>query len=316
MPENRVNTHLLLKATYASVLVAVSLIVLKTVVWLMSGSVSLLASLIDSLMDGGASLINLLAVRYALTPADRDHRFGHGKAEALAALVQSAFIAVSALMVLWQGVEHLRNPAPLEAAWYGIAVMSASIIATLFLLRFQNHVIRQTGSTAIRADSLHYRSDLLMNASIIIALLLAWYGLPRADALFGIVIALFIGYGALQIGRDAVKILMDHELPDEVRQEAIALARAVPGVIDVHDMRTRQSGQQWFMQLHLDLPGELPLHEAHELGEQVTYAIQQRFAKAEVLVHKDPVGSVAATAGAQGPATRPTPRPTSGLRDH
>lgn len=286
------NARLLRQATYASVLVAVSLIALKTLAWLMSGSVSLLGSLIDSVMDAGASLINLFAVRYALTPADRSHRFGHGKAEALAALAQSVFITASALLVLWQGVERLRSPAPLEAAWYGVAVMLISIIVTLLLLRFQSHVIRQTGSTAIRADSLHYRSDLLLNAAVIVALLLAWYGISRTDALFGIGIALYIGYGAQQIGRDAVRILMDHELPDEVRQEALRLARAVPGVVDAHDLRTRQSGQQWFMQLHLELPGDLPLDEAHKLGDQARDAIQQRFPQAEVLVHKDPTGSV------------------------
>lgn len=283
------NARLLRQATYASVAVAITLIVLKAVVWFMSGSVSLLASLIDSLMDAGASLINLIAVSYALTPADKGHRFGHGKAEALAGLAQSAFIAGSAVLVLLQGIDHLRNPRPVEAAWFGVAVMLLSIAATLLLLRFQRHVIQRTGSTAIRADALHYRSDLLMNTSIIAALVLAWYGLPGADALFGIGVALFIGFGALQIGRDAVQVLMDHELPDEVRREALALARAVPGVIDVHDLRTRQSGQQWFMQLHLELPGELPLTEAHELGEQVRHAIQQRFSQAEVLVHKDPV---------------------------
>lgn len=283
------NDRLLKLATYASVLVALLLIALKALVWYMSGSVSLLASLIDSLMDAGASLINLIAVAYALTPPDKGHRYGHGKAEALAGLAQSVFIAGSALLVLYQGIDRLRNPQPLDAAWYGVAVMLLSIIATLLLLRFQARVIRRTGSTAIRADALHYRSDLLMNGSIIVALLLAHYGIPGADALFGIAIALVIGFSAVRIGQDAVQILMDHELPDEVRKEALALARAVPGVIDVHDLRTRQSGQQWFMQLHLELPGDLPLSEAHELGEQVRLAIQKRYSRAEVLVHKDPV---------------------------
>ena len=147
------NARLLRLATYASVLVALILITLKATVWFMSGSVSLLASLIDSLMDAGASLINLIAVAYALTPADKGHRFGHGKAEALAGLAQSVFIAASAGVVLYQGIDHLRNPRPLEAAWFGVAVMLISIVATLLLLAFQRHVIRQTGSTAIRADA-------------------------------------------------------------------------------------------------------------------------------------------------------------------
>ena len=277
------NGRLLRRVTYASLATALLLIGLKTAVWLMSGSVSLLASLTDSLMDAGASLINLLAVGYALTPADKGHRFGHGKAEALAGLAQSAFITLSA------GLERLRHPVPLDGAWYGVGVMLFSIIATLLLLRFQNRVIRRTGSTAIRADALHYRSDLLMNTSIIVALILAWYGISGADALFGIGIALFIALGALKIGRDAVQILMDHELPEEVRQEALALAHAVPGVMGVHDLRTRESGQQWFIQMHLELPAELPLGQAHALGEQVRLAICERFPQAEVLVHKDPV---------------------------
>lgn len=283
------NTRLLRLATYASMLVAITLIVLKAVAWFMSGSVSLLASLIDSMMDAAASLINLIAVAYALRPADKGHRFGHGKAEALAGLVQSTFIAGSAILVLYQGIDHLRNPRPLDAAWLGVAVMLVSIIATLLLLRFQRYVIQRTGSTAIRADALHYRSDLLMNGSIILALILAYYGIPGADALFGIGIALLIGFSALQIGRDAVQILMDHELSDEIRKEALALARGVPGVVDVHDLRTRESGQQWFIQLHLELPGDLSLTDAHELGEQVRRAIERRFPQADVLVHKDPV---------------------------
>lgn len=281
--------RLLKLATYASVSVALLLILLKTSVWLMSGSVSLLASLIDSLMDAGASLINLFAVRYALKPADHDHRFGHGKAEALAALAQAAFITGSAVLVMLQGIDRLLNPRGLEAAWLGVAVMLFSIAATMGLLLIQRHVIRRTGSTAIKADALHYRSDLLLNASIIVALLLAHYGIARADALFGLVIALYIGYGALRIGWDAVQILMDHELPDTVRDEALALARAIPGVVGVHDLRTRQSGQQWFMQLHVELPYDLSLAQAHELGEQVRLAITGRFPQAEVLVHKDPV---------------------------
>src|SRR5690606_1050979 len=209
-------------------------------------------------------------------------------------LAQSVFISASALLVLWQGIQHLRHPVPVEAAWYGVAVMLLSIVASLALLRLQNHVIQRTDSTAIRADALHYRSDLLMNASIKLALVLAWVGMSSEDALFGIRVALFIGYGAVQIGWDAVQILMDHELPDPVRREALALARAVPGVIDVHDLRTRESGQQWFMQLHLELPGELSLTDAHELGEQVRHAIIRRFPQADVLVHKDPVHETAA----------------------
>lgn len=280
--------RLLKLATRASVAVALLLIALKGGVWLASGSVSLLAGLIDSLMDAGASIINLFAVGYALKPADKEHRFGHGKAEALAGLAQAAFITGSAVLVLMQGVDRLLHPQPLETAWAGIAVMLFSIIATLGLLAIQRHVIKRTGSTAIGADALHYRSDLLLNLSIIAALLLAHFGIHRADALFGLGIALFIAFGAVQIGRQAVQILMDRELPDAVRADALKIARAIPGVLDIHDLRTRESGQHWFMQLHLELPAELSLAEAHELGEQVRLAIVAQYPQAEVLVHKDP----------------------------
>jgi len=280
--------RLLTLATRASVAVALLLIALKGGVWLASGSVSLLAGLIDSLMDAGASTINLFAVGYALKPADKEHRFGHGKAEALAGLAQAAFITGSALLVLAQGIDRLLHPQPLEAAWSGIAVMLFSIIATLALLAVQRHVIKRTGSTAIGADALHYRSDLLLNLSIIAALLLAQFGVQRADALFGLAIALFIAFGAVQIGRQAVQILMDRELPDGVRAHILQLARSIPGVLDIHDLRTRESGQHWFIQLHLELPAELSLTQAHEVGEQVRLAIISHYPQAEVLVHKDP----------------------------
>lgn len=280
--------RLLRLATRASVAVALILIVLKATVWISTGSVSLLAGLIDSLMDAAASIINLFAVGYALKPADKEHRFGHGKAEALAGLAQSAFITGSAVLVLLQGVNRLLNPEPLDTAWAGVAVMVFSIAATLGLLAIQKHVIARTNSTAVGADSLHYRSDLLLNLSIIIALLLAHFGIKQADALFGLGIALFIGYGAVRIGLDAIQILMDHELPDEVRAEALRIARSVPDVIDVHDLRTRQSGQHWFMQLHLELPATLTLADAHERGEQARLAIMARYPQADVLVHKDP----------------------------
>ena len=281
--------RLLKLATYASVGVAFGLIALKGGVWFASGSVSILASLIDSLMDSAASVINLFAVRYALKPADREHRFGHGKAEALAGLAQAAFIVGSAVLVLLQGVGRLLDPQPISATWLGISVMVLSIIATLGLLAVQRHVIKRTGSTAINADSIHYRSDLLLNASVIVALLLAAYGIQRADALMGLGIALYIGYSALRIGLDAIQILMDHELPEEVRTEALALAPGVAGVIDVHDFRSRQSGHHWFMQMHVELPAQMPLLEAHDLGEAVRSALEQRFPQVDVLVHTDPV---------------------------
>ncbi|WP_454256175.1 cation diffusion facilitator family transporter [Pseudomonas sp. Marseille-Q8238] len=286
------HARLLRWASAAALATALLLTLAKAVAWWLSGSVSLLAGLTDSLLDSAASLLNLIAVHYALRPADDDHRYGHGKAEALAGLGQALFIAASAVLVGLQAIEHLHTPPPLGAPTLGIAVMLLSLLMTGALLVFQRHVVKVTGSTAIRADSLHYRSDLLLNSSILVALVLAAYGWPQADAFFGLGIAVYILWSALSIAREAVSVLMDEELPVEIGQRMEQLARGVPGVLGVHDLRTRISGTHWFVQLHLELPNELPLVHAHSLCVDAEQAIRDEFPRAEVLVHADPVGVV------------------------
>jgi cation diffusion facilitator family transporter len=273
------HARLLRQATAAALVTALLLASAKAVAWWLSGSVSLLAGLTDSLLDGAASLLNLIAVHYALRPADEDHRYGHGKAEALAGLAQALFVGASAVLVAVQAWQRLQHPEPLGAQALGIAVMLLSLVLTLALLLFQRHVVRVTGSTAIRADSLHYRSDLLLNAGILLALVLAAYGWQQMDALFGLGIAAYILWSAISIVREAVAVLMDEELAPDVSERMHALACAVPGVLGAHDLRTRISGTRWFVQLHLELPDELSLREAHRL--------------AEVLVHADPSEVVA-----------------------
>jgi len=281
--------RLLRLATRASLAVASILVVSKALAWWMSGSVSLLAGLTDSALDAVASFLNLLAVHYALRPADDDHRFGHGKAEALAGMAQALFIAVSAVLIGVQAVERLQAPQPLGDTGVGIAVMLLSLALTVALLALQHKVIRLTGSTAVRADSLHYRSDLLLNGSILLALLLTQFGWSQLDALFGLGIAFYILWSALQIARESTAILMDKELPGDVGEAMSALVLAIPGVKGVHDLRTRVSGNQWFVQLHLELPGELALHEAHSLCVAASEVIRQRYPQADVMVHADPV---------------------------
>ncbi|RMV06540.1 Cation efflux protein [Pseudomonas savastanoi] len=282
------HSRLLRLATRASLAVAVTLILAKGVAWWLSGSVSLLAGLTDSLLDGAASFLNLLAVHYALRPADEDHRYGHGKAEALSGMAQALFIAVSGVLIAVQAVERIQNPEPLGAPLLGMVVMVISIALTLALLTLQYRVIKATGSAAIRADSLHYRSDLLLNASILVALTLAYFGWQQLDAYFGLGIALYILWSALQIARETVSVLMDEELPADVSTRMLALACDVPGVLGAHDLRTRISGNHWFVQLHLELPGTLTLSVAHALCDKVADAIHEQFPKAEVLVHADP----------------------------
>ncbi|AAO58220.1 divalent metal cation transporter FieF [Pseudomonas syringae pv. tomato] len=282
------HSRLLRLATRASLAVAVTLILAKGVAWWLSGSVSLLAGLTDSLLDGAASFLNLLAVHYALRPADDDHRYGHGKAEALSGMAQALFITVSGVLIAVQAVERIQNPEPLGAPLLGMVVMVISIALTLALLSLQYRVIKATGSAAIRADSLHYRSDLLLNASILVALTLAYFGWQQLDAYFGLGIALYILWSALQIARETVSVLMDEELPADVSTRMLELARSVPGVLGAHDLRTRISGNHWFVQLHLELPGTLTLSVAHALCDQAADAIHEQFPKAEVLVHADP----------------------------
>lgn len=281
--------RLLRLATRASLTVASILVVTKAIAWWLSGSVSLLAGLTDSALDAVASFLNLLAVHYALRPADDDHRFGHGKAEALAGMAQALFIGVSAVLIGVQAVQRLQAPQPLGDTAAGIGVMVLSLVLTVALLAFQRKVIRLTGSTAVRADSLHYRSDLLLNGSILLALVLARFGWPQLDALFGLGIAMYILWSALQIARESTAILMDQELPADIGERMLEVVLAIPGVQGVHDLRSRVSGSHWFVQLHLELPGDLPLHRAHELCVQASAAIRERYPRADVMVHADPV---------------------------
>jgi ferrous-iron efflux pump FieF len=280
---------LLRRATWASVTTAAILIVAKFVAWFMTGSVSILASLVDSVMDSFASLINLMAVRYSLQPADAEHRFGHGKAEPLAGLAQAAFICGSAIFLVLHAVDRLRYPHQLDDIATGVAVMLFAIVMTLGLLAIQRYVIRKTGSTAIRADALHYASDLLANVSIIIALYLSTLGWNRADPVFAIGVAIYIFYSASHIAYDAFQQLMDRELPAGIQQQILAAAYKNPAVLGVHDLRTRQSGQTRFVQLHLELDPALSLHEAHAIADEVDAAIKTILPDAEIIIHQDPV---------------------------
>lgn len=278
-------------ATYASVSVAGVLIVVKLGAWVATESVSILSTLLDSLLDAGASMVNLLAVRRALQPADREHRFGHGKAEPLAGLAQAAFICGSAAILLIQAGDRFFHPRPVHSAEIGYAVMVFTIVLTVGLVIFQKYVVGKTGSVAVSGDSLHYQSDVMINASVIISLFLSSrMGWPMADPLFAIAIAAYIVFGAREIGRDALKLLMDHELPKEERQRIKEIARSQPGVLGMHDLRTRSSGMMTFIQLHLEMDGGITLLKAHEIAEAVMHNLENAFPNAEVIIHEDPEG--------------------------
>jgi ferrous-iron efflux pump FieF len=286
-------------ASMAAVAVASLLITGKLIAWLMTDSSSLLASLTDSLMDVSASLINLFAIRYALAPADNEHRFGHGKAESLAGLIQSAFISGSALLLVMHGISSLLNQVPVQRLEAGLWVSAGSILLTLLLVGFQRWVVQRTNSVAIKADMLHYRSDLLLNAGVLLALVLAGQGWFWADGLFAILIGLFLVWGAVQIGYESVQALLDRQLPEEEQARIMALCCAVEGVHGVHDLRTRQSGPTRFVQLHLELDDQLPLVKAHQIADEAELAVRQSFERMDVIIHMDPISVL--TKEQQGP---------------
>jgi ferrous-iron efflux pump FieF len=278
-------------ATYASVTVAALLIAVKFAAWLETGSVALLSSLVDSMLDIAASAVNLVAVRHAMSPADREHRFGHGKAEPLAVLGQSAFITGSAMLLLAEAVRRLISPARIENPPAGIAVMIFSIVVTIGLVLYQRHVVRRTGSIAISADELHYRSDLVLNLSVIAALVLgSALDIPILDPLFGAAIGIWIVYSAVRLARLSLIQLMDHELPDDEREKIRAIAQSHPDVVAAHDLRTRVAGPTAFIQIHIEMNGTLSLIRAHEISDEVEAELRAAYPNAQVIIHQDPEG--------------------------
>ncbi len=278
-------------ATYAAVAVAGTLIGIKLWAWAATNSVAMLAALVDSTLDLVASGLNLLAVRHALTPADREHRFGHGKAEALAGLGQAAFIGGSAVFLLFQSLERLAVPEPVQRSTIGLAVIGVSFVLTIALVLFQRYVISRTRSLAIGADYLHYATDLATNLAVVAALVVSGlWGWSAADPLFGLAIAAVIAWGAFKILRGAYDELMDRELDDADRQRIKDIVNRHAGVESLHDLRTRRAGHRSFIQLHLELPPQMTLLEAHRIADEVENAIMAAFPDAEVITHQDPAG--------------------------
>ncbi len=278
-------------ATYAAVSVAAVLIAVKIWAWIATGSVAMLASLVDSTLDLVASGLNLIAVRHALTPADEEHRFGHGKAEALAGLGQAAFIGGSAAFILFQSLERLITPQAVEHSGTGLFVMGISLALTIALVVFQRYVIARTRSLAIGADQLHYVTDIATNLGVVAAFVLAGlWGWTLADPLIGLAIAATIGWGAFNILRGSYDELMDREFDDADRQRIKDIVAQHKAVVSLHDLRTRRAGHRSFIQMHLELPAQMTLIEAHHISDEVEAAIQQAFPEAEVLTHQDPAG--------------------------
>lgn len=286
-------SRLTARAAIASTFMALTLIGMKTWAAIHTSSMAMLGSLADSGLDLVASLIVLMAVRIAAQPADHEHRFGHGKAEALAALVQVILITLSAIFIAFRAVQRLLSGAQTSDAELGIGVSIVAMVLTIALITYQRHVVKRTGSLAIGTDRLHYSSDLMLNGSVIVALILDQFaGLTGADAVFGLLIALWLLWGAWSASSHALDQLMDKEWPDELRERFLAAAKEFPELAGLHDFRTRTSGTHHFAQFHVWVPPEWTVKEAHDRLDAVEEQLQQRFPNTEILIHVDPEGQI------------------------
>lgn len=279
------------KAAIASVSMALFLLALKIYAAAETGSVALLGSLADTGFDVLASLLTLFSVRYAARPADDNHRFGHGKAEALSALIQVILVTVSAILIGWRAIVRLGDRAPTSHPEMGIGVSIIAILATLGLLAYQRHVVKKTGSVAIHADHVHYQSDLLLNIAVIIAIVLdTMLNVRGADPIFGLGIALWLLWGAYKAAQMALDQLLDREWPQEKRQRFLDVAMRHPELKGIHDMRTRSSGAHDFCQFHVWVDPNMTVMQAHRIMDEVEESLMQEFPGVEVLIHPDPEG--------------------------
>jgi ferrous-iron efflux pump FieF len=282
---------LMRRAAFASLGISIVLVAIKAVAYWMSSSVSVLASLADSALDLFTSTLNLVAIHSALTPADDEHRFGHGKAEPLAGLAQGAFIAGSATFLIVQAVNRLIAPQPIAQGIPALAIMIVSLFGSAAIVAYQRHVVKETGSIAVGADKVHYTGDLLTNGGVIVAILLGWYlHWELADPLIALFVAGALIWTAWQVFHPSYDQLMDRELADAHRNEISRIVIAHPEVRSMHDLRTRAAGTRRFIQLHIELDPDMTLTRAHAVSDEVERELCAAFPDAEVIIHQDPVG--------------------------
>ena len=278
-------------ASYASLTVALTLVFAKLWAWQATDAISILSSLADSFLDVLASAITFVAIGYALTPADREHRFGHGKTEGLAALAQAVLIGFSALYVWYEALRRLLAPEPVLQPINGLTVIIGSTLLTLALLSFQRLVVRRTGSVAIEADALHYRTDVIVNLSVAIAIPIAsWTDWTIIDPLVGIGVAAYLMWSAYGIATKSMGVLLDREIPEAERRRIQEIALENPAVKGFHDLRTRSGGSRYIIQFHLELAPQTSLVDTHVILDAVENTIRKEFKGCELIVHADPVG--------------------------
>jgi len=282
---------LMRRAAFASLGVSIGLVVLKAAAYLLTNSVAMLASLADSALDLFSSTLNLFAIRSSLTPADEEHRFGHGKAEPLAGLAQGAFIAGSATFLIIQAINRFIVPEKLDHPNEGLAVMGISIVATLALVTYQRRVVKKTGSIAVSADRMHYASDLITNVGVVLAIgLTEWFHWKLADPVIALGIAAVLIGSAWSVFVQSYNQLMDRELPDSDRNKIKAIVMRHPEVLNLHDLRTRAAGVHTFIQFHIELDPTISITRAHEISDQVEREVCAEFPNSEVIIHQDPAG--------------------------
>jgi ferrous-iron efflux pump FieF len=275
-------------AAILSMVVAATLIVLKGFAWADSDATSVLASFADSSLDILVSLVNFFAIRFAFAPADNEHPFGHGKAESLAALMQSAFISGSAFILLLHACERLFHPEKIESLQAASWIMVISMVLTILLVMYQRWVYTRTESLAVKADSAHYVGDILANGAVLIALYAASVGVIWLDPVVAILIVITLLKSAFGIAKESLNMLMDHALDPEVVEHIQQLVSSNPDILGCHDIKTRQSGNVPFIQVHLDFDADISLYNAHEQGEWLVAQLLKRYPRADVLVHHDP----------------------------
>ncbi|HEY8947807.1 MAG TPA: cation diffusion facilitator family transporter [Rhizomicrobium sp.] len=283
--------RLMRNAAIASLSVSIFLVAIKALAYFGSHSVSVLAALTDSALDLFTSTLNLIAIRSALTPADAEHRFGHGKAEPLAGLAQGAFIAGSASFLIVQAISRFITPAPVQQGSIALAIMLISVAAATGLVLYQRYVVAKTGSIAIAADRMHYLADVATNAGVIVALILAaGFKMEAADPIIALIVAGVLVWSALGVFRQSYDQLMDRELPDDARDAIRGVVMRHPEVRNLHDLRTRAAGVHTFIQFHIELDPAISLMRAHEVSDQVEAEVCAAFPHAEVIIHQDPAG--------------------------
>ena len=285
----RTEYALMKRAGRASLLVAMTLILMKLATFFVTGSVAILSTLFDSVQDIMTSGVNMIAIRQAVEPADQDHRFGHGKAQALGSLVQAFIIAGAGLFLLFESIERFCQPKALNHIGIGILITIIAIVMTVGLVYFQTVVIQKTGALSIKADRAHYTGDILMNAGVIVSMVLSYYmGWQRIDAVFGMGVSLYLFVVVYQITRESFRMLMDTEVSDSFRREIKELAYSFPEVTGVYRLKTRQSGSDAFVQFCVQLNRSMTLGQVHDITDKIEKKIQERFPEAEVIIHPEP----------------------------